>query len=199
MISNNRIRAAKLGYIIISILLCALGIALIAVPDFSALLLCRIGGLLLILFGLVKIIGYCSKDLYRLAFQYDLAFGILLIALGAILIIRSDVMMNVLCVFLGICILADALLKIQISIDSRAFGIRKWWLILAVAIITGVVGFLLVLRPSESAGIVMILLGASLLFEGVLNLITILTAVKLTRDQKPVVIEAEYSEIVGDS
>ena len=31
---NNRIKAAKIGYIMISILLCVLGIVLIAVPDF---------------------------------------------------------------------------------------------------------------------------------------------------------------------
>lgn len=198
MISNNRIKTAKLGYIIISIMLCVLGVVLIAVPDFSASLLCWIGGLLLILFGLVKIIGYCSKDLYRLAFQYDLAFGVLLMALGMILIVRSDIMMNVICIFLGICILADALLKIQISIDSKAFGIRQWWIILAAAIITGIAGFLLVLRPSESAQIVMILLGISLLFEGVLNILTILTAVKTIRNQKPFVIDAEYSEIEHD-
>lgn len=198
MISNNRIKTAKLGYIIISIMLCVLGVVLIAVPDFSASLLCWIGGGLLILFGLVKIIGYCSKDLYRLAFQYDLAFGVLLMAIGVILIVRSDIMMNVICIFLGICILADALLKIQISIDSKAFGIRQWWIILAVAIITGITGFLLVLRPSESAQIVMILLGISLLFEGVLNILTILTAVKTIRNQKPIVIDAEYSEIEHD-
>ena len=194
MISNKRIQTAKLGYIIISILLCVLGIVLIAVPDFSVRLLCWIGGLILILFGLVKIIGYCSKDLYRLAFQYDLAFGILLIALGVVLILRSNTVMNVICILLGIYILADALLKVQISIDSKAFGIRQWWLILAVAIITGIIGFLLVLRPSESVRVIMLLLGIALFTEGMLNLITILTAVKIIRRQAPVVIEAEYYE-----
>ena len=185
MNSNNCIHTAKVGYIIISVLLCVMGIVLIVVPNFSALLLCRIGGLLLILFGFVKIIGYCSKDVYRLAFQYDLAFGILLIALGVILIFRSEIMVNVIYIFLGIFILADALLKIQISIDSKAFGIRMWWLILAVAIITGIIGFLLVLRPTESTEIVMLLLGMTLITEGVLNLVTILISVRIIHKQKP--------------
>ena len=192
MTTNHRIQAAKLGYILISILLCVLGIVLIAVPDFSASLLCRIGGLLLILFGLIKIVGYCSKDLYRLAFQYDLAFGILLIALGAILTFRAEAMLHVIWIFLGIFILADALLKIQIAIDSKVFGIRQWWLILAVAIVTGIVGFLLILRPSESMRIIMTLLGISLLSEGIMNLVTILTAVQIIRRKLPDVIDAEY-------
>lgn len=79
---NKRTQAAKIGYLIISVLLCLLGIALIAVPDFSAALLCKLMGVLMLLFGLIKITGYCAKDLYRLAFQFDLAFGILLMALG---------------------------------------------------------------------------------------------------------------------
>lgn len=195
MYLNNRIKAAKTGYIIISILLCVLGIVLIAVPDFSVTLLCVLGGGIMMLFGLVKIIGYCSKDLYRLAFQFDLAFGILFVVLGFILIIRTDAMFNLICIVMGICVLADALLKIQISIDSRAFGIKKWWLILAMAILTGVAGFLLIFRPSESIQIIMILFGIVLITEGVLNLITILITVKIIRHQMPEVIDAEYCEI----
>ena len=194
MYLNNRIKAAKTGYIIISILLCVLGIVLIAVPDFSVTLLCVLGGGIMMLFGLVKIIGYCSKDLYRLAFQFDLAFGILFVVLGFILIIRTDAMVNLICIVMGICVLADALLKIQISIDSRAFGIKKWWLILAMAILTGVAGFLLIFRPSESIQIIMILFGIVLITEGVLNLITILITVKIIRHQMPEVIDAEYCE-----
>ncbi len=182
---NKRIWTAKVGYIVISILISVLGIVLITVPDFSASLLCRLGGGILILFGIVKIIGYCSNDLYRLAFQYDLAIGILLIALGAVLMLRTRIMTNAICILLGIYTLADALLKIQISIDSKAFGIRQWWLILVVAIMTGTIGFLLVLRPSESTRVAMILLGLALLMEGVLNSITVLTSVKIIHNRLP--------------
>ena len=199
MYLNNRIKAAKTGYIIISILLCVLGIVLIAVPDFSVTLLCVLGGGIMMLFGLVKIIGYCSKDLYRLAFQFDLAFGILFVVLGFILIIRTDAMVNLICIVMGICVLADALLKIQISIDSRAFGIKKWWLILAMAILTGVAGFLLIFRPLESIQTIMILFGIALITEGVLNLITILIAVKIIRHQLPEVIDVEYCETKQNS
>ena len=192
---NNRIIAAKIGYIMYFILLHALGFVLIAVPDFSVTLLCELSGGIMMLFGLVKIIGYCSKDLYRLAFQFVLAFGILLMALGIILIIRTDAVVNLICIVMGICVLADALFKIQISIDSKAFGIQKWWLILAVAILTGAAGFLLVFRPSESIKIIMVLFGIALITEGVLNLITILTAVKIIRHQLPEVIDAEYCKI----
>ena len=161
--------------------------------DFGAEFFC-IDALLdrLAVFGLVKIIGYCSKDLYRLAFQFDLAFGILLLALGLILILRTQAVVNVIWVLVGIFILSDALLKIQISIDARLFGIHQWWMILTAAIITGTIGFLLVLHPSESKQVVMVLLGISLFCEGILNLVTILTAVKIIRKQHPNRLEADF-------
>ena len=181
MKSNNTLKAAKYGYIILSVLICALGITLIAVPDFSVSMLCWIGGVLLIAFGCVKILGYLSKDLYRLAFQYDLAFGILLIVLGIILIWRTDAMIHLIGVLLGIFILADSLLKIQIALDSRTFGIRSWWLIMVEAVITAVLGFLLLFRHYEGTEAIMMLLGASFLGDGILSLTTVLVAVKIVK------------------
>lgn len=176
---KSGIRAARMGYLLISVLLCVQGTALIAFPDCSAILLCRLGGGVMALFGAVKIIGYCSRDLYRLAFQFDLAFGMLLMTLGVILIVRTNRMINLMFMMMGICVLADALLKVQISIDAKAFGIGKWWLIFSMAILTAIAGVLLVLRPFESAQAVMVLLGTALIAEGVLNLITVLNAVTL--------------------
>ena len=176
---NKKLRAAKYGYIILSVLICILGIVLIAVPDFSIELLCWIGGCLLIVFGCIKILGYLSKDLYRLAFQFDLAFGILFIILGFLLILRMKNMLNIICILLGIIILADSLLKIQTAIDAKKFGLRLWWMILAAAILTATFGLLLLFRPYETREVAMMFLGLSFLGEGILNLITVLTAVKI--------------------
>lgn len=191
---NKKLRAAKYGYIILSVLICILGIALITVPDFSLKLLCCIGGILLIVFGCVKILGYLSKDLYRLAFQFDLAFGILLIILGLILLLRTEAMIHMICILLGIFILADSLLKIQTAIDAKAFGIGQWWLILATAIITAVFGFLLLFRPYETQKAAMILLGVSFLGEGILNLTTVLTAVKIIQRKPSGILDADTIE-----
>lgn len=188
-------QAAKTGYIILSAALCILGTVLIIFPRFSALGLGILTGILMIAFGIVKLIGYFSKDLYRLAFQYDLALGILSAALGIVMLLETNKAMSFICVVLGILILADGLFKIQIAVDSKRFGIRLWWLILALAILTGMVGTLLVFRPSESVPVLMVLLGISLLSEGILNVSTVLTAVKIIRHQMPDIIEADYDEV----
>ena len=184
---NKKLQAAKYGYIVLSVLICIFGIILIAIPNFPLHLLCWIGGALLIIFGCIKILGYLSKDLYRLAFQFDLAFGILLIALGFILVLCTEKVIHVICMLLGVLILADSLLKIQTAIDAKNFGISKWWLILVAAVITAVLGLLLLLQPYETQKTAIALLGIAFLGEGILNLVTVLTAVRILQRKPPTV------------
>lgn len=192
------LRTAKIGYIVISAALCALGIVLIAVPELSASVLGIVCGILLIVFGAVRLAGYFSRDLYRLAFQYDLPFGILLMVLGAVMLIRPGSLVNFICIALGLSVLSDGLFKSQIAWEARRFGIGKWWLILTLAVISCACGLALMLRPGEGGRLIMIVLGITLLSEGILNLCTALTAFKIVRNQKPDIIEVEYREKDGE-
>ena len=192
MRSTKAIRAAKAGYIIMSLLFCALGLTMIVKHDLSVSLIGMAAGAMLVAFGVVKLAGFFSKDLYRLAFQYDLAFGLLLILIGVIVLINPDHAMNFLCLVLGISIMADALLKLQTALDAKKFGLPAWWLILVLAVVAGAVGAVVAFRPTKSAQILTVLLGVSMLSEGVLNLGVALCAVKIIRHQRPDVIECEY-------
>ena len=100
--------------------------------------------------------------------------------------------MNFLCLVLGISIMADALLKLQTALDAKKFGLPSWWLILVLAVVAGAVGAVVAFRPTKSAQILTVLLGVSMLSEGVLNLGVALCAVKIIRHQRPDVIECEY-------
>lgn len=191
MRSTKIIRAAKIGYIILSAIFCALGVLLMTDPGLSVALIGDIVGIVLVAFGIIKLVGYFSKDLYRLAFQFDLAFGILLIALGLVLLIKPESAMNILCIILGIEIIADGLFKVQTSLDARRFGLNTWWLILSLAIIAGAIGTVLIFYPSESVRALTWVLGLSLLVEGVLNLCVAICAIKIIEHQRPDTIEVE--------
>ncbi len=183
MRSVKWIRAAKACYIALSVAFCALGLMLILRPDMSARLIGSVVGAALIAFGIVKLAGYFSKDLYRLAFQFDLAFGSLLVAIGALILIRPVTAMNVLCVALGIEIIADGLFKAQTALDARRFGLERWWLILLAALAAVGIGAALTLMPGQGAEALGALLGVSLLAEGALNLCVALCAVKIVDNQ----------------
>ena len=186
---------AKTGYIVMSLVFCAAGIACIANPGLSAAIIGRVLGAAMILFGAVKLVGYCSRDLYRLAFQYDLGFGLLLIALGALVLLRPAGVLDFLFTALGIAVLTDGLYKVQIAVDAKRFGIPTWWLTLALAVAAGLIGLALVFRPWDSARLLTILLGAALLAEGILNLCVAVCTVKIVNHQQPDVIEVTSYEV----
>ena len=186
---------AKAGYIVMSLVFCGAGVLFIAKPDLSAVIIGRALGAAMIVFGVIKLVGYFSKDLFRLAFQYDLGFGLLLIALGSLVLTRPAGVLDFIFTALGIAILADGLFKVQIAVDSKQFGIPTWWLTLILAIVTGIVGLALVFRPWDSARLLTALLGAALLAEGILNLCVALSTVKIVSHQRPDVIEVTSFQV----
>ena len=186
---------AKAGYIVMSLVFCGAGVLFIVKPELSAMVVSRALGAAMIVFGLIKLVGYFSKDLFRLAFQYDLGFGLLLIALGILVLAKPAGVLDFIFVALGIAILADGLFKVQIAVDSKRFGISTWWLTVGLAMVTGVVGLALVFRPWDSARLLTTLLGAALLAEGILNLCVAVSTVKIVDHQRPDVIKVTSFEV----
>ena len=121
--SVTLIKIIKTGYIVISLTFCAIGIMFIADPDVSARNLITLLGICMIVFGAVKIVGYFSRDLFRLAFQYDLELGVILAITGIAVLTWPAGSVTVIFTALGIDALADALFKLRIAIDAKRFGI----------------------------------------------------------------------------
>lgn len=184
---------AKVGYIVMSLVFCGAGALFILRPEASMAVISRAVGIALVVFGGIKLVGYFSGDLFRLAFQYDLAFGVLLIALGAVILLKPEGALDFIFAALGILIFSDGLFKVQIALDAKKFGIRSWRMTAALALATGAIGLALVFRPWESGVLLTELLGASLLCEGVLSLWVALSTVKIVRHQRPDVIEGEFT------
>ena len=80
--------------------------------------------------SLVTIVGAL---IVMFCIRWELALGILLIALGIVTLARPGGAMSFLCIVFGIPVLADGLFKIQISLDAKRFGIEKWWVVLLLA------------------------------------------------------------------
>ena len=186
-------KVAKNGYIAVSVLLAALGILLVAKPTFSVNAIGVICGILLSVFGVIKLVGYFSNDPYRLAFQYDMPFGIMLIVLGIIMLVNPGKLVNFICIVLGLWVLISSLFNIQTSLEAKKFGISQWWIVFVLSVIAAVWGLVLVFRPSEAADVMAVILGFTLIFESAVNICTVLTSVKIVNNRQPdIYAEEEY-------
>lgn len=180
----KKLKIARNGYIVMSIAFCIVGLLYMILPEISPLTICITSGIALIAYGIIKIIGYCSNDLYCLAFQYDLACGIFLIVLGGIMLCRSERLIPYLSVGLGGLILLDSLLTIQTSKDAKQFGLQPWHIILITSIIAAVFGILLMIKPFHGHLASHIIAGGALLAEGLKNHCVVMLTVKIM-ERKP--------------
>ena len=193
MNSSGTLKIARNGYIVMAVIFCALGIFLMADPEGAMKIICVLAGILFIADGIIKIIGYFSRDFYCLAFQFDLGFGILMIAMGVLILVRRESLLRLIFVIFGLLILADALLRIQMSVEAKKFGLNLWWGILIIAVVTGVFGMLLLIDPAGGAKLTVIFTGIAFLLEGILKLCVVIYTVRLRSDSNAVY-EEELTE-----
>lgn len=129
------VQSAKITNVVAAALMALSGLALMLLPDLESTQPQRI--LLAVLFflnGAARLMGYFSNDLYRLAFQFDFAWGIFSAILAAAIAFAPDKAFDGLPMLLTAYVVLDALLKLQMSVDARRFGMHGWSAMLATSI-----------------------------------------------------------------
>ena len=164
------VKQAKISNLIIYSFMVAVGLVMLIFREIPTNVETIILSVLCILVGGAKILGYFSNDLYRLAFQFDLAIGLFLAIIGVLtLIVGSKDPLGTVRLF-GIYIFIDGLLKLQTAIDAKKFGIARWLGILLTAILmvgVGIVGLLASYLEQISQ---LIVLDVSLMLDGLVNI-----------------------------
>lgn len=164
------VKQAKIINIIIYSFMAAVGLFLLLFTDLTPLQEVIMVSVLCILAGGAKILGYFSNDLYRLAFQFDFATGLFLIIIGIIFCfvgIRDPQSIEKM---FGIYVFLDGLLKLQIGLDAKKFGIRKWILLLLSAIVIVGIGVMALVAPYAEQLSQFILLVVSMIMDGLVNI-----------------------------
>ena len=170
----NGIKGIKNMYNLLTVCLILVGLILLLAPGIALNTVCIVFGIYLIVYGVVK-------DVYQLAFQFDLALGIVAAIVGIVFVCRTSSIVQLLSTCIGIVMLVDATLKIQTALDSKRFGISSWWIMLIMAVIVAALGILLILMPGETTRMMIRLIGLNLCLDGVLNLIIVINTVKTDR------------------
>lgn len=179
----KKLKAVKYTYSVFSCALIVFGLAILIRAGLSERLFMLAGGWLMIGFGLVRILGYFSKDSLQLAFQFDLILGISSAILGAYMIWDTQAVGHIVMV-LGVFFLMDALSKVQTAIDARRIGVEHWWVILGMALAAAAIGALIVLAEFQNFEVVGRLIGTNLAIDGVLNLYVAQSTVNTIRRKK---------------
>jgi uncharacterized membrane protein HdeD (DUF308 family) len=121
------VKEMRITHACVSLLLILSGVFLLAWPEVARPIVRYLIGGNFVVLGIVRILGYYANDLYRLAFQYDLALGSFSVIFGVLLAISPDKIQTAIPYIIGVYVLMDALLKLQTAFEAKAFGMKHWW------------------------------------------------------------------------
>ena len=176
----KKLRVACYGYLLVSLVSCAAAFVYWFHPDLDPIATCWFIGCFLVGYGIIRIVGFFSKDSYCLAFHFDFACGLLMIVLGVMVCAAHSLAYPYLSLGLGWVTLMDCLFRIQMSKEAQDFGLERWGIVLIAAVITGVVSVLLILYSlfSKNALNIRFLTSCTLLMEGIVNFLVVKIMVK---------------------
>lgn len=175
------LKKVKIAYSVVSSALLMYGMFLLLHPQQGMQWMCKVGGILFIGIGVAKVMGYFTKDILQLAFQHDLAMGIVSGIIGLLMLMWTKDMIRILTICLGLFMLVEALLKIQTAIDARQIGMGSWWMILIIGFTTAIIGGLLVAVPIRGTNLIIRLMGLMILTYGAMNLYVVQNTVNTFR------------------
>lgn len=178
----NIVKEVRVIHVIVSALLFFSGLFLIVWPDIGGHAARWLVGANFVLVGVVRALGYFANDLYRLAFQYDLAVGGVSAILGVLLFFYPENVPTLLPYVMGTYILFDGLLKLQTAFDARQFGMKKWVGLLSSAIAVVVCGIVVVVGASGWNRVV--LTGIALAVDAAENIWNTMATVRVRAKEK---------------
>lgn len=165
----NKLGIAKAGYIAISFVFYLAAVLCLFSARLPPAMLSIFSGVCLLVYGTIKLIGYFSEDLYCLVFRYDLALGLLLLVIGALVLVRYRQTEAWLSPGIGWIALLDSVMKVQMAQEAEKFGLKQWKGMLTAAILTGVLSVLHILWSTAGTGDTNILTALILLSLGIMN------------------------------
>lgn len=164
-------RHLKASMFVMQLVYLALGLALVFAPDMSARVLCYACGAALAAVGLLAVWRFAAARQERLLFAwFSLVYGVLFTVLGIFLLVQPDTVLTVLPAVFGVFVLLDSLGRIQNALELRRAGLVRWWGMLFFALLSVVLGVLILINPFAALTTTVRVIGAVLLIESVLGL-----------------------------
>lgn len=154
-----------------ALLLLVGGLILLLVPELTLVTIANAVGIILILIGAIFIISYvCRKQMA--AGNYDLVKGLVTAGIGLFICVRSEAVISILPVLLGIGVVVSGILKLQHGFDLKRMGVSAWTKVMVTAAVNILIGLIVILNPFSTVALLMRLIGAGLIFSGLTDMIT---------------------------
>ena len=159
------------GYLLLGVVLAAVGICFIAFGDTFNILAVSIGIILAvfgILFGVVTLTGLRRGVLFAL----KIALAVICLVCGTVTAIVREPAISVITDVFCLLLIVDGSFKLQTSITSRRFRVFGWWLMLSLSVAVIVSAFILAKLSGDNTSATSVIIGIIITVDGIANVLT---------------------------
>ena len=175
------VKKLKWNLVLMSLLYLGLGVFLVMKPGTALNIVCYALGGVVLACAAVQLVRYFAVERGVFQSQLTLVSGIVCLALGAFLIIRSDIVVSILPIVFGLFVIFDAIGRVQNALDLRRCGYDSWKGFLFLPVLRVVLGVVLVINPFGAMEKLVMAIGIILIVEGAINLLSALYTVLAVR------------------
>ncbi len=178
----NLLKSIKVNILGSAVLCIVLGIILVVYPNTSLTIVCRAVGVIVLITGLGMIISYLRSETKGVLAKTGLVFGSILAIVGGFIILRPLGIISIIPIVFGILLIYHGLANMNQALELRQYKDNRWWLPVAIAASTIVLGIVIMNNPFGTIGVLMRIIGACLIYDGLTNTMLVGRFVKSIRN-----------------
>lgn len=197
--------------IFMDIAIMAMGVLMTIFPDQSRDVICRAVGIVLCVWGVIRVIEYFIAKGTEAFGSFALVQGAAMIGFGVYFLIKPEFLAAFLTVALAIILLIGGVMKFQFGIDLVRLKVKSWWVELIGALLMIALGVIAFVNPFDAASGLMMFIGISFIVDGIWDMVSILwlsnaakkvkkavEAETVTEEQQPPVIVVDAEDVRDD-
>ena len=177
----SMVKKLKWNLILMSLLYVGLGIFLVMKPGTALNIVCYALGGVVLACAAVQLIRYFVVERGVFQSQLTLISGLICLALGVFLLLRSDIVVSILPIVFGLFVIFDAIGRVQNALDLRRCGYDSWKGFLLLPVLSVVLGVILIANPFGAMETLVMAIGVILIVEGAINLLSALYTILAVR------------------
>lgn len=176
--------------VITSILLFIFGLLLIFKSEIALFTISYVVGTVLIAIGIMGFIEYFTYKTSLASFY--IIYGVISIILGVVIILKPDIIANMIPIVIGLGIIINSVIKLRYSLDLKQYGSDKWFLVMIAAIISTFCGVIITFNPFAGAVIITKMIGVFICVYSIIDIISMRNLKKDVKDIKDTIASPIY-------
>ena len=153
--------------IVNSLVLAIIGIVMIYNPQTTMQFISTILGIFFIVMGIIKLINYFVTKGNSSLFTNDIAWGIISIIIGLVVIVYSSTIENIFRIMIGIWIIYSGFTRLNLSFKLKSVSQKVWAFVLILSVLMIIGGLYVTFYP----GALIVTLGVIILIYSIMDII----------------------------